>query len=175
MRQETTKNKLEKFMVELGKRVLGPGRIYVTGGATAVLHGWRAMTIDVDIKADPEPPGLFEALAVLKEELDVNVELASPDHFIPPPAGWRERSIFIARHGELEFFHYDPYGQALSKLQRGHDRDLRDVDSLRSAGLIQKDRMRELFVLIKPQLIRYPAIDPMSFENVVMKFCNEPD
>ncbi len=99
--------------------------------------------------------------------------LASPDQFIPPLPGWRERSLFIARQGMIEFFHYDPYGQALSKLQRRHERDLKDVHSMWRAGLIQKDRLRELFTLIKPQLIRYPAIDPSSFETAVLEFCDE--
>ena len=73
MRAETDAAKLMAFMAELGNRVRGPGRIYFAGGATALLHGWRSTTIDVDLKADPEPPGLFEALAVLKDELDINV------------------------------------------------------------------------------------------------------
>ncbi len=173
MRDETNKDKLEGLMIELGKRVTGPGSIYFAGGATAVLHGWRSMTIDVDLKPDPEPPGLFEALAVLKDELDINVELASPDLFIPPPPGWRERSLFIARQGMIDFYHYDPYGQALSKLQRRHERDLQDVDSMWREGLIRKERLRELFASIRPQLIRYPAIDASSFETAVMEFCDE--
>jgi hypothetical protein len=175
MRGETDKAKLERFMVALGGRVRGPGRIYLTGGATAVLHGWRPTTIDVDLKPDPEPPGLFEALAQLKDELDLNVELASPDHFIPAIPGWQERSLFIARHGPVEFFHYDPYGQALSKLQRGHDRDTLDVRSLVRSGLIRKDRLREMFALIEPQLIRYPALDPASFRAAVTRFGDEPE
>ncbi len=124
MHAETDLAKLKSFMIALGERVLGGGRIYLTGGATALLHGWRAMTIDIDLKPDPEPLGLFEALATLKDQLDINVELACADQFIPAIPGWRERSLFIARHGWLEFFHYDPCGQALSKLQRRHDRDL---------------------------------------------------
>lgn len=160
-------------MVALGQRVQGAGRIYFAGGATAVLHGWRAMTIDIDLKADPEPPGLFEALAVVKDELDINVKLASPEQFIPVIPGWRERSPFIARHGPVEFFHYDPYGQALSKLQRRHGRDIVDVRALLRLGLIDKDRLREMFALIEPNLIRYPAIDPASFRNAVMEFCDE--
>ena len=172
MRAETNRAKLEAFMAALGKQVCGPGRIYLAGGATAVLHGWRDMTIDVDLKPDPEPAGLFEALAVLKDQLDINVELAGPDQFIPAIPGWRERSLFIARHGPVEFFHYDPYGQALAKLQRRHDRDLRDVQSLSRAGLIQKEALREMFTRIKPQLIRYPAVDPASFEAAVLEFCH---
>src|SRR5947208_2214352 len=98
MRGETDRAKLLRFMAALGERVRGEGTIYVTGGATALLYNWRATTIDVDIKPDPEPPGLFEAIATLKEELDINVELASPDQFIPAIPGWRERSLFIAHH-----------------------------------------------------------------------------
>ena len=41
------------------------------------------------------------------------------------------------------------------------------------AKLIARDRLREMFTLIKPQLIRYPAIDPASFETAVLEFCNE--
>ena len=147
--------------------------IYLTGAATAVLYGWRTMTIDIDIKPDPEPAGLFEAIALLKVELDVNVELASPDQFIPALPGWRERSLFIAIHGLIEFFHYDPFGQALAKLQRGHERDLQDIQSFLRAVLIQMGRLLELFHLIQPQLIRYPAIDSEAFRAAVTRFYNE--
>jgi hypothetical protein len=173
MRSASDKFKIESFMAAMGKQVRGTGRIYLTGGATAVLHGWRTMTIDIDIKPEPEPAGLFEAIALLKDELDVNVELASPDQFIPALPGWRERSLFIALHGWIEFYHYDPYGQALAKLQRGHERDLRDLQCLWRDGLIQMNRLRELFHLIEPQLIRYPAIDPETFRAAVTQFCHE--
>jgi hypothetical protein len=157
----------------MGTQVRGRGRIYFTGGATAVLHGWRRMTIDIDIKPDPEPAGLFEAIALLKEELDVNVELASPDQFIPGIPGWRERSLFIAVHGLVEFYHYDPYGQALAKLQRRHSRDLQDVDSLLRDGLIEMGPLREFFHKIEPQLIRYPAIDSKAFREAVTQFTHD--
>ena len=38
MRSEADKTKLQAFMAALGRRVRGPGRIYLTGGATAVLR-----------------------------------------------------------------------------------------------------------------------------------------
>ena len=173
MRAETDKAKLEAFMSALGNRVRGEGTIYLTGGATAVLHDWRSMTIDVDIKPDPEPAGLFEALVDLKNELDINVELASPDQFIPAVPGWRERSLFIARFGRIEFFHYDLYGQALSKLQRRHARDIRDVRSMLRSGMITTECLREMFARIEVQLIRYPALDPATFRAAVEKFCRE--
>ena len=67
----------------------------------------RQATVDADLKLDPEPEGVFEAIVKLKDELDMNVELAAPDDFIPPVPGWRERSPFIARYGSVDFFHYD--------------------------------------------------------------------
>jgi hypothetical protein len=46
--------------------------------ATAVLLGWRGTTIDVDFVMRPEDDALLRAIPALKEELQINVELASP-------------------------------------------------------------------------------------------------
>lgn len=171
MRPPLDISRLNDFMAAMGRKTKGAGRIYLTGGATALLHGWRPMTVDVDIKADPEPSGFFEAIATLKDELSVNIELASPSDFIPELPNWRERSIFIARHGLLDFYHYDPYSQALSKLERGHSRDLADVEAMLRDELIRKDLLLELFLEIEPMLIRYPSLDPKSFRSIVESFC----
>jgi len=124
MRPEANRRRIEEFIARLGAHVRGPAKIYLTGGATAVLEGWRDMTIDVDLKAVPEPGGWFEAIAELKESIGINVKLASPDDFIPALPGWQERSRFITARGSVEFYHYDPYAQALAKIERGHERDL---------------------------------------------------
>ena len=78
--------------------------------------------------------------------------------------------MFIARHGQLDFYHYDSYGQGLSKLQRGHPRDLLDVRCMLRDGLIRSDRLQELFDTIEPDLLRYPAIAPPSFRAAVAEF-----
>ena len=163
--------RLNDFMSAMGRKTKGSGRIYLTGGATALLHGWRPMTVDVDIKADPEPSGYFESIATLKNELSLNIELACPSDFIPELPNWRERSLLIARHGQIDFYHYDPYSQALSKLERGHSRDLADVDAMLRDELIRKDLLLELFLEIEPMLIRYPSLDPKSFRSIVESFC----
>jgi len=167
MRSETNRERVVQFMESLGKAVNAPGRIYFTGGVSAVLMGWRNMTVDVDLKADPEPVGFFEALPKLKERLDINLELACPSDFIPELPGWRERSPFIAHHGKLDFYHYDFYSQALSKIERYHARDRQDIAAMLRGGLIEKVRLSELFQMILPALIRYPAIDPAEFESRV--------
>lgn len=167
MRAPVDSEKTRRLIRELGHRARGPGRIYLTGGASALLEGWRASTVDVDLKLDPEPAGIFEAIAQLKTEFDVNIELASPDQFLPPLADWRERSCFIARHGAVEFFHYDFRAQALSKLARGFERDLGDVRAMLDRGLVTADVLLEALDEIKPQLVRYPAIEVGAFSEKV--------
>jgi hypothetical protein len=156
--------KLQRLMTELGRRCTGPGRVYLVGGATALLHGWRPTTADVDVKLDPEPAGAFEAIAKLKNELDLNIELAAPDEFIPPVPGWRERSAFIAQHGDVTFLHYDFRAQALAKIERGHDRDLADVQAMLRDGLVTTEELEDAFAAIERDLVRYPRIDPEAFE-----------
>lgn len=165
VRAQTNAEKVRRFMREVGRETSGPGRIYLTGGATAVLVGWRDATVDIDLKADPEPTGLFEAIARLKEALDLNVELAAPDAFIPPLPGWRERSRFIDSFGAVQFFHYDLYSQALAKIERGHARDLRDVHQMLDRGLIEPGELRALFQAIVPGLVRYPSVEPSAFRE----------
>jgi len=175
MRQETDKARLIAFMEQLGQRVRSPGKVYFTGGACSVWFGWREMTIDIDIKAEPEPKGLFEGIAEIKDLLQVNIELAAPDQFIPELPGWRERSPFILKSGSLDFFHYDFYAQALSKLERGHPRDRLDVKFMMAGGLIIPGKLRDLFERIGPGLIRFPAIEPNSFKQRVLEFCQGVD
>jgi len=171
MRADADREKLETFMEALGQRVRGPGTIYMTGGATALLFGWREKTIDLDLKADPEPAGFFEAIAELKDSLDTNVELASPDLFIPELPGWRDRSVFIRRVGEVEFRHFDFYSQALAKLERGHERDGLDVRAFVEHRLVDRKKLEDFFEQIRPMLKRHPAIDEAGFAESVREFC----
>lgn len=150
-----------------GRAAARDGECFFTGGATAVLKGWRATTVDLDIALVPEQDELLRALPRIKDELQVNVELASPADFIPLPGGWRERGVSIAREGRLTFLHFDPYSQALAKLERALDRDLADVQALVAAQLVEPERLRELFEEIEPHLYRFPAIDPRAFRRRV--------
>lgn len=162
-------------MERLGRAARGPGRVYLTGGATALLEGWRESTVDVDVKLEPEPPGVFEAIARLKEELDLNVELASPDHFLPPLPGWREGSRFIERHGDVEFFHYDLRAQALGKIARGYERDLDDVRAMAARGLVCGADIRRAFDRIEPELVRVPGLDADAFRARLERVLEELD
>lgn len=173
MRPPLDKQRLLKFLEEFGKDIAGEGTIYLTGGATALMHGWREMTVDVDIKADPEPSGYFESIARLKNSFPINIELAAPDQFIPALPDWKQRSLFIARHGKIDFYHYDPYSQAIAKLDRSHARDLTDVESMYQAGLVDPDQLHRLFNCIEPELIRFPSIDIPALTSTIDKWCQQ--
>ena len=162
-REVSTAAKVRLLMRRLGEAAQGPGRVYLVGGASAVLVGWRNTTVDVDIKLAPEPPGVFQAIAHLKEALDMNVELAAPDDFIPPLPDWPQRSPPVAQHGAVEFFHYDFYAQALAKIERGHEQDWGDIRAMHEYGLIKRQRLAALFDAIKTNIPRYPAIDVACF------------
>ena len=159
--------RLDAFLQAFGRAADQPARVYLTGGATAVLLGWRSSTIDIDLKLVPELDSLFRAIPVLKESMQVNVELASPDHFIPELPGWQERSELAKSYGRVSFHHYDLYAQALAKIERGHEQDQFDVGTMLDRGLVQPARLKELFEAIEPQLYRYPAIDPAAFRMAV--------
>lgn len=173
MRRPVDAERIRRFMRELGGEAERDLRLYFTGGATAVLLGWRLSTVDVDIKVDPESDRIFRSLPRVKEKLEINVELAAPDQFIPPVPGWEERSAFIAREGRLSFYHYDFYAQALSKIQRGHAKDREDVGQMLDRGLIDRDELRRRFEQIEPELYRYPAIDPAAFRRAVEEILPE--
>ncbi len=95
-------------MCALGSRSRNAARVYFTGGSTAVMLGWRELTIDIDLRFVPEHDELFRAFSDLKEKLGINIELASPSDFIPSLPGWEDRSIYIAREGKLDFFSLRP-------------------------------------------------------------------
>lgn len=167
MRRLVDAERIRRLLRELGREADKDVRLYLTGGATAVLLGWRASTVDVDVKLDPESDRLLRALPRLKEQLEVNIELASPDHFIPELSGWRDRSLFIAQEGRLFCYHYDLLAQALSKIQRGHAQDLADVRQMLARGLIDRQELRRQFETMEPQLYKYPAIDPPAFRRAL--------
>lgn len=131
--------------------------------------------MDVDLKLDPEPPGIYEAIGHLKNELDVNVELVSPDQFIPLLPDWKQRSTFHDRHGAVEFYHYDFRAQALAKLARGYERDLADVAAMLARRLVTREDLTAAFDAIEPDFIRYPALDGESFARRVTEFLEQVD
>lgn len=167
MREPADAGRVRRLAAELG-RVVSPGtKMYLTGGATAVLEGWRDSTVDIDVRFEPDSDEPLRRISELKEEMAVNVELASPLDFLPELPGWRERSRFRFREGNLEVFDFDLYSQALSKLERGLELDRKDVDSMVASGALDPKKLLGLFEEVEPHLYRFPAVDPGTLRRSV--------
>ena len=173
MRQLTDGDRIRQLMHALGAKARQTARLYFTGGATAVLLGWRKTTIDVDLRIVPESDRLLRAISSLKDELQMNIELACPADFIPEIPGWEDRSLYVTSEGRIAFYHYDLYAQALAKIERGHVQDLQDVRAMIERGLIDRQTTQRYFNEIEPFLYRYPAINPPSFRQAVEAIVSE--
>lgn len=169
MRPPVDQSRIRELARHLARVANAPVRIYLTGGSTAVVEGWRASTVDVDLRMEPEADALLRALPAMKERLGINIELASPPDFIPELPEWRERSPFLFSEGHVAVHHFDLYSQALSKIERGFPQDLADVEAMLDSELVQTDRLRALYDAIEPQLYRYPALDAATFRRKLVR------
>lgn len=155
MRQRVDQQRIELFLQRLGRQFSRPGRIYLVGGTTMVYEGLRQQTLDIDlaIEVDNQDHSAFIAVVrELKNSLSLNIEEASPGDFIPLPAGYRERSQYIGRYGQLDVFHFDLYSVALSKIERGTGEDLSDVLALLQNGHLEMTTLTQYFYEILPKL-----------------------
>lgn len=155
MRPPIDRLRVHYFLVKLGIAFKHAARLYLVGGTTLVYEGLREQSLDIDIAYEVE--NKFEAefantIRLLKDELQINVEQASPGDFIPLPAGWKERAKFVGRFGQVDVFHFDLYSTALSKIERGREGDYQDVIALLDAGQIEMAELREALANIMPRV-----------------------
>jgi hypothetical protein len=147
MRHDVTPERVDRFLTEMGRRLRNPARIILTGGAYMLVRGLRGQTADIDLAYEIAPEHdseLERAVRDLKEDLSINVEFAEPGHFMPMPAGRESRREYFGRFGSIDVFLDDPYAIALSKLGRGHDKDLKDVAALAAGARIDFARLEEM-------------------------------
>lgn len=165
MRARADAERVYAFAHALGRPARGDVTLYLTGGATAVVVGWRATTI-VDIRIEPELDELLREVSALKERLEINVELASPLDFIPELPGWRDRSPFVLRGAPRRPSRRSTRPVPIQDRarvhagSRGRRRDAR-------TWLVERALTLELFGWIEPELYRFPAIDPPTLRSKV--------
>ena len=155
MRPPIDRLRVHYFLVKLGMTFRHAARLYLVGGATLVYEGLREQSLDIDISYEVAPQHEAEfaaAIFTLKDELQVNIELASPGDFIPLPSGWKERARFVGRFGQVDVFHFDLYSTALSKIERGREGDFQDVLAMLRAGQIDLTELRAAFDNIMPRV-----------------------
>jgi hypothetical protein len=147
-------------------------RVYLVGGGTAVHAGWRASSIDAGLYADEE--AVFRDIQGIKERLNVNVEFARPEHFVPALRGSPRRHVFIETIGLVSFYHYDPYAQVLSKVVRGFERDIEDARRFVRSGMVDPEKLRALVEAIPPSAYaKYPSLSRAAVGQAVDAFLRD--
>lgn len=174
MRKELTRERLFSLMKELARTAprRRAYRIYLVGGGTAVYFGWRRSSVDVDLFSDQE--GVFRHIQEIKSKLNMNIEFARPEDFVPPLEGSADRHVFIDTVGSISFYHYDPYAQLFSKVVRGFQRDLDDAREFVRGGLVDPGKFRSLVVAIPDEeYARYPSLSRSGVEGAIDAFLGE--
>lgn len=177
MRNELTRERLAELMRAIGRSAPSRRksyRVYLVGGATAVWCGWRAASVDADFHTDHDE--VFEDVQGLKTRLNLNIEFARPEHFVPALPGADTRHVFIEKVGSVEFFHYDPYSQCFSKVVRGFARDLADAHQFVASGMVDTAKLRALVDAISDAAFaRYPTLSPAAVRDAVGDFADGPE
>ena len=174
MREPLTRKHLVRLMKELATSAprRGTYRVYFVGGGTAVYLGWRLSDIDVDLFSDQDV--IFRDIQKIKERLNINIEFARPEDFVPALDGSADRHVFIEKVGAITFYHYDPYAQLFSKVVRGFERDLADARNFVTSGTVDPDQFRALVTKIPDTAYaRYPSLSRDGVEQAVDGFLSE--
>ena len=136
------------------------------------MAGWRDSTIDADLYSDKDE--IFHDVQAIKERLQLNIEFARPEDFVPALAGSESRHVFIETVGKVSFYHYDPYSQLLSKVVRGFNRDMLDASSFVASGMVDPKRFRSLVNGIPDvSYSKYPALSRRGVLEAVDEFLGE--
>lgn len=174
MRKELTRERLLLLMKELARTAprRGSHSVYLVGGGTAVHLGWRQSSIDADLFSERDE--VFRDIQGIKERLNMNIEFARPENFVPPLTGSADRHVFIDKVGSINFFHYDPYAQLLSKVVRGFQRDLDDARDFLRSGMVEPERFKSLVREIPDSAYaKYPSLSRPGVEMAVQDFLAE--
>ena len=171
MRKEMTRDRLVALMKELAKTAPRSGtyRVYLVGGGTAVYLGWRQSSIDVDLYSDKDV--VFKHIQEIKERLNINIEFARPEDFVPPLRGTSSRHIYIETVGSITFYHYDPYAQIFTKIVRGFERDLDDAREFVRSGMVDLPKLKALVAAVPDSAYaKYPSLSRHAVEAAIDDF-----
>jgi len=169
MRPNVDKARIEDFLKNLGRTFRKPGRLYLVGGAALVHLGIRSgFTQDIDVEVTGSNAGdMFTAIRGLVEQMNINVEFASPRDFMPLPSQWETNARYIGRYGSIDVFYFDFYSIALSKIERGNTRDINDVKLLLDRGIITLEELDAAYQEVLAQMGKgsYARLNPQQFAD----------
>ena len=144
--ENLTREKLEAFLVELGRRYPRAAQLYLIGGSALILLGSPRPTLDVDYVGDDLRKDEFQRIIdEVARDMHIEVDAVPIGGFIPLSGYAQERNLDMGRFGNLHVYVFDPYAIALSKVDRGFDTDIEDILFLIRRGDVD---LQELELLV---------------------------
>ncbi len=104
-----------------------------------------------------------KVINTLATEMKMDLEAVPLSEFIPLPPDAESRRRFIGRYGQLDVYIFDLYSIALSKIARGFESDLEDVQFLLAQNLIAWNELEKHFNSILSRA-RTADIGPKEFQ-----------
>lgn len=151
---------IHTFLTKLGERYPHPAQLVLLGGSALCLLGSPRPTVDIDYVGDDlKKNELQKTMEELASEMGLDVEAVPIDRFIPLPADGHKRNLYVNKFRKIEVSILDPYGIALSKLDRGFDTDIDDIVFLIQQGLVEMDNLEQIMQDALPNARKFD-IDP---------------
>jgi hypothetical protein len=164
-----TKVDLEKLFSRIDARLKKNIEIYIIGGAAAIL-GYNVMKetndVDLDGRIDSEFQKLFDEEV---KSLKLVLHLSSSGVFTPPD-GYRERTKFEDfPKKKLRVRYLDQYDLAISKIDRGLEKDYEDIRRIHQKSPFDRERLIEIFnnEYIRVSSLGNPRIKMMNLLDVI--------
>lgn len=141
-----TVKQLEELFGRIDARLKKKINLFIIGGASAILgYNVTKATNDVDIEGniDDELNKIFTEEA---EKLKLELYLSSRGGVFFPPDGYRSRSKFkdFAKNN-LRVWYLDKYDLAISKIERGLEKDYEDIERVHAKSPFELDQLIQIF------------------------------
>lgn len=169
MRQRTDRTRLRGFLLALGRRLRRPVRLYLVGGSVMIDLGLRSATLDIDYDADADDPSALEdlelAIRSLKNELDINIEPASPADYLPVSPSVYAMSRYIGQFGPVSVYYYHLPSLVIAKAARAYEQDLDDAEQLIRTGEVTWAEIAETWTEMRARPIGWLRYEPDDVER----------
>jgi len=160
--ESVTAQALERFFIRLGEQISIPIKFFLIGGSALCLLGSPRETLDIDYFIEGETDEAEQSLKELSAELKLDLESVPLKEFIPLLPGAEARRRFVGKFGKVEVYIFDLYSIALSKIARGFESDLEDVEFMLKENLISWEELEADYQSILPEANK-ADINPKEF------------
>ena len=138
---------LETLFASIDAKLEKQINLFIIGGAAAILgYNVQKVTNDIDLETsiDQQFQELFKSEA---QKLKLDVMLSFRGGVFYPPEGYRERMIEFKDfpNKKLRVYTLDKYDLAISKIDRGSQKDFDDIESIHSKSAFDLNELIKIF------------------------------